>query len=156
MNLKTSQKGFTIVELLIVIVVIAILAAISIVAYVGIQNNARASERQSDAANIAKVAETYFAENSTYPSTVAAFSAATNAKLPANVTVKTTASGGGTNLTNAVVPTQDNTNSPSVTNGVKSYFVRLCGATTGGTVSYFDPRNGESAKVVSFGQGCTP
>lgn len=38
-----KQKGFTIVELLIVIVVIAILAAITIVAYNGIQNRAKAS-----------------------------------------------------------------------------------------------------------------
>lgn len=36
-----SSRGFTIVELLIVIVVIAILAAITIVAYSGIQNRAR-------------------------------------------------------------------------------------------------------------------
>ena len=48
MNLKTKQKGFTLVELLIVIVVIAILAAISIVAYNGIQNRAYDSTVQSD------------------------------------------------------------------------------------------------------------
>ena len=35
-----AKQGFTIVELLIVIVVIAILAAITIVAYTGIQNRA--------------------------------------------------------------------------------------------------------------------
>lgn len=40
---RIKQPGFTIVELLIVIVVIAILAAISIVAYNGIQSRARAS-----------------------------------------------------------------------------------------------------------------
>jgi len=41
------QRGFTIVELLIVVVVIAILAAITIVAYNGIQNRAKQSAAQS-------------------------------------------------------------------------------------------------------------
>ena len=43
-SVSTTKKGFTIVELLIVIVVIAILAAISIVSYNGIQQRARTSE----------------------------------------------------------------------------------------------------------------
>ena len=42
-----NKRGFTIVELLIVIVVIAILAAISIVAYNGIQDRARKSAQQA-------------------------------------------------------------------------------------------------------------
>lgn len=40
---KKDKSGFTIVELLIVVVVIAILAAITIVAYNGIQNRAKKS-----------------------------------------------------------------------------------------------------------------
>ncbi len=43
------RSGFTIVELLIVVVVIAILAAITIVAYNGIQNRAKASAAQATA-----------------------------------------------------------------------------------------------------------
>lgn len=69
---KTSQEdhhGFTIVELLIVIVVIAILAAISIVAYTGIQNRAYNTTIQSDLKNIATKIEMYHAREGVYPAT---------------------------------------------------------------------------------------
>lgn len=55
--MKKTVSGFTIVELLIVIVVIAILATISIVAYNGIQDRAIASTVKSDLANFAKKIE---------------------------------------------------------------------------------------------------
>lgn len=48
------RRGFTIVELLIVIVVIAILAAISVVAYNGIQERSKVSKRESDLATYYK------------------------------------------------------------------------------------------------------
>jgi prepilin-type N-terminal cleavage/methylation domain-containing protein len=47
-NMKTRNHGFTIVELLIVIVVIGILAAITIVAYNGVQARAATARRDSD------------------------------------------------------------------------------------------------------------
>lgn len=64
-----SQRGFTIVELLIVIVVIAILAAITIVAYNGIQNRAHDTAVRSDLANISRKLKAYAAENGEYPTT---------------------------------------------------------------------------------------
>jgi prepilin-type N-terminal cleavage/methylation domain-containing protein len=61
---KQKQSGFTIVELLIVIVVIAILAAITIVAYNGIQNRARASAAQSATSQTAKKIALYAVDHS--------------------------------------------------------------------------------------------
>lgn len=62
-----KQKGFTIVELLIVIVVIGILAAVVIVAYNGIQNRAFDSAVQADLKNIANKMRMYETVNGTYP-----------------------------------------------------------------------------------------
>jgi type II secretion system protein G len=62
-------RGFTIVELLVVIVVIAILAAITIVAYNGIQTRAQFANTMSDLKSLQKVLELYRAQNGSYPST---------------------------------------------------------------------------------------
>ena len=61
-----SKSGFTIVELLIVIVVIAILAAISVVTYTGIQQRARDSQRKSDLDYIAKALENNYLLHGAY------------------------------------------------------------------------------------------
>jgi prepilin-type N-terminal cleavage/methylation domain-containing protein len=66
----SSRKGFTIVELLIVIVVIGILAAITIVAYNGIQSRARTTTLTSDLINAAKQMGAANATTGSYPSTL--------------------------------------------------------------------------------------
>ena len=63
-------RGFTIVELLIVIVVIAIFATISIVSYNGIQDRARSAALKSDVVQASKQLKLFQAENGTYPTTV--------------------------------------------------------------------------------------
>jgi prepilin-type N-terminal cleavage/methylation domain-containing protein len=67
-SLKRKQDGFTIVELLIVIVVIGILAALVVTTFSGIQRKARNTERETDIKAIHGQLEAYFSNgNSTYP-----------------------------------------------------------------------------------------
>lgn len=64
-----DRRGFTIVELLIVIVVIAILAAIVIVTYNGIQAKARNATRINDIKTTQKLIEAYNIQHGEYPKT---------------------------------------------------------------------------------------
>lgn len=63
-RVEFNQRGFTIVELLIVIVVIAILAAVTVVAYTGVQNRAHDTAVQNDLETIAKKFELYKIDSS--------------------------------------------------------------------------------------------
>jgi type IV pilus assembly protein PilA len=67
-SLNKRQKGFTIVELLIVIVVIGILAALVITTYSGIQAKARNAKRQTDIQSLQTQIEAFFSQNGYYPS----------------------------------------------------------------------------------------
>lgn len=69
-NTTSRSKGFTIVELLIVIVVIGILAAITVVAYTGIQDKARFTLMQSDLKSIRTALALYKTDNDSYPNTI--------------------------------------------------------------------------------------
>lgn len=65
-NVSTA-RGFTIVELLIVIVVIGILAAITIVAFNGVSSRAAEASMQSDLSHVATAVEADKVLNGTYP-----------------------------------------------------------------------------------------
>lgn len=67
MNVMKKQKGFTIVELLIVIVIIAILAAITVVAYNGIQNRANDAKVVSVANSLEKAIRIWNTETGNQP-----------------------------------------------------------------------------------------
>ncbi|MCX6728637.1 MAG: prepilin-type N-terminal cleavage/methylation domain-containing protein [Candidatus Saccharibacteria bacterium] len=76
--------GFTIVELLVVIVVIGILAAIAIVSYSGISQKAIIASLQSDLSNGAKKLKLYYTEYGVYPESPLTNNCPTGTINPAN------------------------------------------------------------------------
>jgi general secretion pathway protein G len=67
LSLKNKNDGFTIVELLIVIVIIGILATLVIVTFTGIQQRARNTKRQTDVNAVSSHLEAYNANTGMYP-----------------------------------------------------------------------------------------
>jgi prepilin-type N-terminal cleavage/methylation domain-containing protein len=126
-NSKQKDSGFTIVELLVVIVVIGILAAITIVSYAGVTARANGSKALSNAQTIVSVAEAINADNSNYPTTTATagtgFSTMTStARIPTGITLLIGA------------------NNPTSANGTTNFRVLSLTAapTTGGKVIFWD------------------
>ena len=67
---KTISHGFTIVELLVVIVVIGILVTITIVSYTDIQQKAVVASLTSDLDNASKQLKLYYIDHGTYPTSL--------------------------------------------------------------------------------------
>jgi len=135
-NIKSNtqaQKGFTIVELLIVVVVIAILAAITIVSYNGITNRANASAAASTAAALQKKAELFASDGPTgsYPAKLSDLTGATiqntssSVATPSNTYYVAT----GTIKTTAV------TTAPDSSNGKDTVQYIPCGTYSSGSTS---------------------
>lgn len=113
----TRQQGFTLVELLVVIVIIAILAAISVVVYNGMRDRAFAAAIQADLATANKQLLLYYQENSVYPTGI-------QCPTPSGTTICLSTSQPNTSL----VYTPNNATSPPsyllvATNGSKTYSV---------------------------------
>jgi prepilin-type N-terminal cleavage/methylation domain-containing protein len=131
------QQGFTIVELLIVIIVIGILAAITVVAYTNISNRAEGSTAKSNAESVLKVVETYAADdtNTGYPTLVQLTGYNGLSKLPPSISVVSTT------LTTA------NSNGKTIQYVPKG--------TTGGCVGYWDASIGTPAAVYVYAGNAT-
>jgi len=132
-NIKTRQKdsGFTIVELLVVIVVIGILAAITIVSYSGITSRASTQSNKSNASSVLSAAMVVYANTGSYPATSGDARGTLNssdAKIP-----------GGLAVSNATV----------ASGSIIRYIVNTLG--TGVCVTYWDYTLGTPGPQYLFG-----
>jgi prepilin-type N-terminal cleavage/methylation domain-containing protein len=64
------DEGFSLIELLVVVIIIGILAAIAIPIYIGVQNSAKDSAVQADLANAKTAVVAYYTNEGVYPAAI--------------------------------------------------------------------------------------
>src|SRR6201987_251102 len=105
-RLNKDDNGFTLIELMVVVLIIAILIAIAIPTFLGARQRAQDKQAQSNIRNALTTEKTYYVDNQAYTATAANLSAietsldfsqadaSTRGVLPALVKVGTDTAGG--------------------------------------------------------------
>jgi general secretion pathway protein G len=96
-HLHKKEKGFTLVELMVVIIILAVLTGIAIPSYLSLRNRARIQATRAEMQNIGTAIAIYEADMGAYPATTVA----------ALITALESDDSSGTGAYMANVPTED-------------------------------------------------
>ncbi|HVL32842.1 MAG TPA: prepilin-type N-terminal cleavage/methylation domain-containing protein [Actinomycetota bacterium] len=150
-RLRRDEDGFTLIELMVVVLIIAILIAIAIPTFLGARERAQDKAAQSNIRNAVESAEVYYTDNEEYTADVAvmedlepqldwgnANAAEGGVQIFANdqLVIARSESAAGTVYCMAKIATND----PGGTYNAGTYYARACtGAETAATVSTWQP-----------------
>lgn len=145
--MNTKTRGFTIIELLVVIVVIAILAAISMVAYTGIQNRAKSASGKATANIVSTKASAWAVVRGTYPDLA---QLRTNTLAPTSIDTP----GGGAGPSEAILSDPTIVMGASIdairAEGGRVVFYEPCAGYTGAQIQHWDYASSLTNKAVTM------
>jgi len=141
------QAGFTIVELLIVIVVIGILAAITIIAFNGVQGRANDASVQADLKNIATALQSFAATEGAYPTSTQVYNSTMSVQV--NKSAYSLATTNGRNLGFCVVTSPGDQR--FVLSGVSKSGNRYSYSSQSGLKQYTNSPPGNSNELCAVG-----
>src|SRR5680860_1357825 len=116
-HIPSTKHGFTIVELLVAIVIIGVLATLTIISYIGIQQKAIVASINSDLVNSSRTLKLFQVENSAYPASIS------DCPTPAEGNLCLESSPGNTYLFDAINNTTPQTFCLAARNGNNKYHI---------------------------------
>lgn len=116
MILNKMRKGFTIIELLVVVVIIGLLTTVATTSYMNAQKKARDNARKTQVNNIANAIETYYAAKRKLPGH-------TWAEYNSNTTLKNLNASSPELYAKCIMPVSiDSVNTPNIVNRMAYYY----------------------------------
>jgi type IV pilus assembly protein PilA len=131
---RESEEGFTLIELMVVVLIIAILLAIAIPTFLGARARAQDRAAQSSLRNTLTAAKTIYTDNQSYTIVTPGASGTLKATEPSlTFEADATGSNGPKVISSAAAPAADTFTAAAKSDSGKCFYIKDVASTTGGT-----------------------